>query len=61
MGISRGSAFVPRRIRNLELYLGILIDEATLIEAVCEQFDSVWRREHCTHGGHRQYCAEPIK
>lgn len=45
--------------RNFEA--GILTDEPTLIDAVCEQFDSVWRGEHCTRCGRRQYCTDPIK
>ena len=45
--------------RNFEA--GILTDEAPLIDAACEQFDSVWRGEHCTRCGRRQYCTDPIK
>ncbi len=32
-----------------------------LIDAAMEQFDSVWRGEHCTRCGRRQYCTDPIK
>ena len=45
--------------RNFEA--GIFTDEESLIDAACEQFDSVWRGEHCTHCGRRQYCTDPIK
>lgn len=45
--------------RNFEA--GILTDEASLIDAACEQFDSVWRGEHCTRCGRRQYRTDPIK
>ncbi|MBD5181045.1 MAG: phospholipase [Bacteroidales bacterium] len=45
--------------RNFEV--GILTDEAALIDGACEQFDSVWRGEHCTCCGRRQYCTDPIK
>ena len=45
--------------RNFEA--GILTNEPTLIDAACEQFDSVWRGEHCNHCGRRQYCIDPIK
>lgn len=31
--------------RNFEA--GIFTDEEPLIDAACEQFDSVWRGEHC--------------
>ena len=45
--------------RNFEA--GILIDEATLIDAACEQFDSVWRGEHCSRCGRKAYCSDPNK
>ena len=45
--------------RNFEA--GILTNESTLIDAACEQFDSVWRGEYCNHCGRRQYCIDPIK
>ena len=45
--------------RNFEA--GILTDEASLIDSACEQFDSVWRGEHCSRCGRRQYCTDPIK
>ena len=44
--------------RNFES--GILTDEASLIDSACEQFDSVWRGEHCPRCGRRQYCTAPI-
>ena len=45
--------------RNFEA--GILTDEPTLIDAACEQFDSVWRGEHGPRCGRRQYCTDPVK
>lgn len=45
--------------RNFET--GILTSEPSLVEAASEQFDSVWRGEHCHRCGRRQYCADPIK
>lgn len=45
--------------RNFEA--GILTNEPTLVETAMEQFDSVWRGEHCPKCGRRQYCGEPIK
>lgn len=45
--------------RNFEA--GILTDDTTLVEAAIEQFDSLWRGEHCPRCGRRQYCADPIK
>lgn len=44
--------------RNFEA--GILTNDPALIDAACEQFDSVWRGSHCTHCGRRQYCLGPI-
>ena len=40
--------------RNFEA--GILTDDVALVEAASEQFDSVWRGEHCIRCGRRQYC-----
>lgn len=45
--------------RNFEA--GILTNESTLVEAAMEQFDSVWRGEHCTKCGRRQYCGDPVR
>ena len=45
--------------RNFEA--GILTDNPDLIEAAMEQFDSVWRGEHCARCGRRQYCSDPVK
>lgn len=44
--------------RNFEA--GILTNESALVEAAAEQFDSVWRGEHCIRCGRRQYCSDPI-
>lgn len=40
---------------------GILTDDVALVEAASEQFDSVWRGEHCARCGRHQYCSDPIK
>lgn len=45
--------------RNFEA--GILTDDPALVEGASEQFDSVWRGEHCTRCGRRQYCPDPIR
>ncbi len=45
--------------RNFEA--GILTNDQTLIEAAMEQFDSVWRGEHCSRCGRRQFCTDPVK
>ena len=44
--------------RNFEA--GILTNDPSLIEAAIEQFDSVWRGQHCTRCGRRQFCPDPI-
>ena len=45
--------------RNFEA--GIVTDEAPLIDGACEQFDSVWRGDHCPSCGRKAYCSDPIK
>lgn len=45
--------------RNFEA--GILTDEPEIIERAMEEFDSVWRGEHCARCGRRQFCADPVK
>lgn len=45
--------------RNFET--GILTNDPSLVEAAMEQFDSVWRGEHCPKCGRRQYCGDPVK
>ena len=44
--------------RNFEA--GIFTDDPDLIESAMEQFDSVWRGDHCKKCGRRQYCGDPI-
>jgi len=44
--------------RNFEA--GILTDEPHLVRAAIEQYDAVWRGDHCTGCGRRAYCPDPI-
>ena len=44
--------------RNFEA--GIFTDDRNLIEAAMEQFDSVWRGEHCKKCGRKDFCGDPI-
>lgn len=44
--------------RNFEA--GILTDEATLVEAAMNQFDSVWAGFRCKDCRRKQYCGDPI-
>ena len=45
--------------RNFEA--GIYTDNATLVENAMEQFDAVWRGEHCKKCGRRNFCGDPIR
>lgn len=45
--------------RNFEA--GILTNEPELLDAITEQFDSVWRGDHCKQCLRRAYCPAPIK
>ena len=44
--------------RNFEA--GVLTDDNSLVEAVIEEFDSVWRGANCAMCGRKQYCTDPI-
>ena len=44
--------------RNFEA--GIFTDEPSLVESAMEQYDSIWRGEHCKKCGRRDYCGDPI-
>lgn len=42
--------------RNFEA--GIITDQPQIINKVIEQFDAIWRGEHCTTCKRKQYCAD---
>ena len=44
--------------RNFEA--GIFTDEPGIVEAAIEQFDSVWRGDHCKKCGRKDFCSDPI-
>ena len=44
------------RKRNFEN--GFITDEPKIIEQLMEQFDSVWRGDHCKKCGRKAYCAD---
>lgn len=44
--------------RNFEA--GILTDEFEIVDAACEQFDSVWTGKHCKQCLRKQMCGAPI-
>ncbi len=45
--------------RNFET--GIFTGDPDMVEAAMEQFDSVWRGDHCSRCGRRNICPDPIK
>lgn len=45
--------------RNFEA--GILTDEFEIVDAACEQFDSVWTGKHCLQCLRKEMCGAPIK
>lgn len=45
--------------RNFEA--GILTDEFEIVDAACEQFDSVWTGKHCKQCLRKEMCGAPIK
>ena len=49
-----------RHIRPIKK-AGILTDSPQLLQAAIEQFDSVWRGEHCKQCGRKKFCKNPIK
>lgn len=44
--------------RNFEA--GILTDEFEIVDAACEQFDSVWTGKHCKQYLRKEMCGAPI-
>ena len=44
--------------RNFEN--GLLTDEPSIVEPLCEQFDSVWRGAFCRECGRREHCTDPV-
>ncbi|MCQ2118808.1 MAG: phospholipase D-like domain-containing protein [Bacteroidales bacterium] len=44
--------------RNFEA--GILTDEFEIVDAACEQFDSVWTGKHCKQCLRKEMCGAPI-
>lgn len=57
--IKAGIGIKSSNRRNFEA--GILTNDPAIVEAASEQFDTVWRGEHCTRCGRRQYCGDPIQ
>ena len=45
--------------RNFEA--GIITTDGDLVEKVMEQFDAVWRGQHCKECGRKEYCSDYVK
>jgi phosphatidylserine/phosphatidylglycerophosphate/cardiolipin synthase-like enzyme len=44
--------------RNFEA--GVLTDDTALVEPLMEEFDTLWRGDHCLKCGRRDVCPDPI-
>jgi len=44
--------------RNFEA--GVLTDDQSLVEPLMEEFDTLWRGDHCLKCGRREVCPDPI-
>jgi phosphatidylserine/phosphatidylglycerophosphate/cardiolipin synthase-like enzyme len=53
-GAGMGAKSVTRR--NFEA--GIITDEPALVEKIAEQFDQVWRGDHCAGCQRKRFCAD---
>jgi phosphatidylserine/phosphatidylglycerophosphate/cardiolipin synthase-like enzyme len=42
--------------RNFES--GIITDDSEIIAGIMEQFDSIWRGNHCSGCGRKRFCAD---
>ncbi len=51
-----GMGAKSERRRNFEISL--LTDESDLVDPVLTQLDDLWRGEHCTDCGRKEYCAQ---
>ena len=51
-----GMGAKSRDKRNFEA--GIITDRTDIIEQVIEQFDAIWRGQHCTTCKRKEYCAD---
>ena len=55
-----GAGMGMKSINRRNFEAGIFTDDMTLIEAAMEQFDSVWRGEHCKKCRRKDICGDPI-
>lgn len=53
-GAGMGAKSVDKR--NFEA--GIITDEARIVDMVMEQFDAIWRGEHCRSCRRKEFCAD---
>lgn len=53
-----GAGMGPKSIKKRNFESGILTDEITLVESAIEQFDSIWRGDHCRPCSRKEYCTD---
>jgi phosphatidylserine/phosphatidylglycerophosphate/cardiolipin synthase-like enzyme len=53
-----GAGMGAKNDRNRNFENGFITDEPGIIEQLMEQFDSVWRGDHCRKCGRKEYCGD---
>ena len=53
-----GAGLGAKNDRNRNFENGFLTDEGRIIEGLMEQFDSVWRGDHCPKCGRKDFCID---
>ena len=53
-----GIGMKSNKRRNFEA--GVFTDDFTLVDSAMEQFDSIWRGDHCRNCGRKEFCGDPI-
>lgn len=55
-----GAGIGAKGANKRDFEAGILTDEFKIVDAACEQFDSVWTGKHCKQCLRKQMCGAPI-
>lgn len=53
-----GAGMGAKNDKNRNFENGFLTDEPKIIEALMEQFDRVWRGDHCRNCGRKAFCGD---
>jgi phosphatidylserine/phosphatidylglycerophosphate/cardiolipin synthase-like enzyme len=53
-----GAGMGAKNEKNRNFENGFITDDAEIIGQLIEQFDSVWRGDHCRQCGRKQYCGD---